>query len=97
MNAVDRDPVDGFLVVSPSGRKSGVVVGVTEDAVVVRMRRLGRSVYRPLPRECALVWERNRTVVAQLSARELRGAPALSPDGRAGEAAPLRQASPRAR
>lgn len=79
MSGAGVDPADGFQVVSPNGRVIGVVAGVTDQAIVVRMRRHGKRVYRPLPRECALVWERNRTVVAQVSARELRASPALSP------------------
>jgi hypothetical protein len=74
------EPLDGFRVISPSGKVIGEVAGVLDTAIVVQMRRLGRSIYRPLPRDQALVWEHNRTVVAQLSARELRAAPSLRPD-----------------
>ena len=74
------EPLDGFKVITPTGKVIGEVAGVSDSAIVVRMRRLGRVIYRPLPRELALVWGHNRTVVAQLSARELRGAPRLGPD-----------------
>lgn len=81
MNGADNgvEPRDGFRVISPSGKVIGEVAGVLETAIVVEMRRLGRSIYRPLPRDYALVWEHNRTVVAQMSARELRAAPSLRP------------------
>ena len=74
------EPFDGFRVISPSGKVIGEVAGVLDTAIVVQMRRLGRPIYRALPRDHALVWEHNRTVVAQLSARELRAAPPLRPD-----------------
>ena len=71
------EPLDGYRVIAPSGRLVGEVAGVSETAIVVQIRRLGRTLYRPLPREFALVWQHNRTVVAQISPRELRGAPSV--------------------
>lgn len=71
------DVLEGFDVVSASGRRIGRVAGVSETTIVIEMRRFGRTTYRPLPREFALIWTRSRTVIAQLSARELRHAPAL--------------------
>ena len=70
--------MDGYRVIAPSGRLIGEVAGVSATAIVVQIQRLGRTLFRPLPREFALVWQHNRTVVAQISARELRGAPAVS-------------------
>jgi hypothetical protein len=82
MNGVGNgiEPLDGFRVISPSGKLIGEVAGVLDNAIVVQMRRFGRPIFRPLPRDYALVWEHNRTVVAQLSARELRAAPSLRQD-----------------
>lgn len=68
------DALDGYRVITPSGKLIGEVASVTETAIIVHLRSLGRSIYRPLPRELALVWKYNRTVIAQISPRELRAA-----------------------
>jgi len=65
----EAEPLDGYRVIAPNGRVIGEVAGVSATAIVVQIRRLGRRIYRPLPRELALVWQHNRTVVAQRSAR----------------------------
>jgi len=75
---LDNDGVealDGYRIITPSGKLIGEVVRASETEMIVRMRRFGRSIYRPLTREFAIVSHRNRTVVAQISQRELRGAP----------------------
>jgi len=69
------EALDGYRVITPSGKLIGEVVRASETEMVVRMRRLGRSIYRPLAQEFAIVSHRNRTVVLQISRRDLRGAP----------------------
>jgi hypothetical protein len=48
------EPLDGFRVISPSGKVIGEVAGLLDTAIVVEVRRLGRSLYRPLPRDLAI-------------------------------------------
>ena len=73
------EALDGYRVITPSGKLIGEVVRGSETEMVVRMRRFGRSIYRPLAQEFAIVSHRNRTVVLQISQRELRGAPTARP------------------
>jgi hypothetical protein len=70
--------LEGYRVVTPSGRLLGRVAGSTQRVIVVAMRRWGRVTLRPLPTQDALVWTRTRTVIVQVPARDLRGAPALA-------------------
>ena len=74
MNNDRFEALDGYRVITPGGKLIGEVARVSETAIIVHLRRLGRSIYRPLPREFALVWQHNRTVIAQISPRELRAA-----------------------
>jgi hypothetical protein len=69
------EALGGYRVITPSGKLIGEVVRASETEMLVRMRRLGRSIYRPLAQELAIVSHRHRTVVLQISQRELRGAP----------------------
>lgn len=71
------EALDGYRVITPSGKLIGDVARASETEIIVRLRRLGRTIHRPLPREFAIVWHPNRTVVAQISQRELRGAPTV--------------------
>jgi hypothetical protein len=73
--SMSAQALEGFRVIASSGRLIGRVAGDSEDVIVVTVRRWGRVTLRPLPKEYALVWTRTRTVIAQISARELRHAP----------------------
>jgi hypothetical protein len=71
----DADALIGFSVVTREGKLLGEVAGVSGDAIVVAGRRLRRRTLRLLPTEYALVWRRMRSVIAQVSERELLAAP----------------------
>jgi hypothetical protein len=75
-----EQPIDGYVVIGPDGRRVGVVASVSPRSIVVKIRRWFHPTWHALPRTYASVLHAEHAVLMLIPARELTRSPKLSPD-----------------